>query len=193
MHAALYSQGKLVIGSNHGEAFSKLTDAEKEADICSGFVDPEKLKFISDDKHFYLKKILLIRHADSVGLIDSPITDLGKNQAVLVAKAIGFFENYKGFCSPIRRCVETANVLSLHSRITFTIKESLLKQKHEETNSQFVQRASDVLDELPEKSILVSHCDFIQVMIELATGIKISSDIPTCGSTYIENNRIIAA
>ena len=70
---ALFANGKLVVGANHGDAFSKLTEQEQDGNISSGFVDQQSHKFISDEQEIYLKEIILIRHAHTGDYFDPGI------------------------------------------------------------------------------------------------------------------------
>lgn len=193
--AALYTSGKLVTGCCHGEAYGKLSESEKDQKIHSGFIDQKKLKFIADDCEFYLKKIILMRHADSEGKVNSGITEKGRNQVKQVAT---FFVNmkltgYTGFCSPLPRCVDTASLLEEHCHIHFSIYDNLNKQDNDEPVESFISRVSHVLDILPEKSFLISHCDFIKVMAQLAVGVDVELPdvIPNCSTTFIDNHKIV--
>ena len=193
--AALYTSGKLVTGCCHGEAYGKLSEVEKDQEIHSGFIDQKTLKFISDDCEFYLKKIILMRHGDSEGNVESSITEKGRCQ---VKEAAAFFASmqltdYAGFCSPLRRCVDTACLLEDYSHIHFSVNKSLNKQLDNEDFETFVHRVGHVLDNLPEKSLLISHCDFIKVMAQLAVGVDVELPdiVPNCSTTYIDNHKIV--
>lgn len=193
--AALYTSGKLVTGCCHGEAYGKLNESEKNQEIYSGFIDQKKLKFIADDCEFYLKQIILMRHADSEGKVNSGITEKGCCQ---VKQAATFFVNmkltgYTGFCSPLRRCVDTALLMEDYCNIHFSTYDSLNKRDDDEPVENFIHRVSHVLDILPEKSFLISHCDFIKTMAQLAVGIDVSLPeiIPNCSVTFIDNHKVI--
>jgi broad specificity phosphatase PhoE len=196
MLAALYTGGKLVTGVNHGDAFSKLTEQEKEDcnSICSGFVDLNTMKFISDDGEFYLKQIIMIRHADSEGQQDnSKLTDLGRCQANEAA-AFLLAMSLQGFvpmCSPVRRCIETAIYIQRYCKIRFTIKQDLRKQVDGETPESFNRRVQLMLDCLPAKTLIVSHCDFIHTMLTLSTRGSPSNNIPNCSISYVKDGRAL--
>lgn len=195
MLAALYTSGRLVTGCCHGEAFGKLSEAEKDQEIHSGFIDQQSLKFIADDCEFYLKKIILMRHADSEGKQDSGITEKGRCQ---VKQAAAFFASmklsgYVGYCSPVTRSVATARLLERHYPLRFDIDNELNKQDDNEEIEAFVRRVNHVLDKLPEKSLLISHCDFIRIMVQLAVGVDVELPdvIPNCSTTFIDNHKIV--
>jgi len=192
--AALYTPGKIVTGSSHGDAYGKLNREEQDSQICSGFLDQETLRFVSDECEFYLKQIILMRHGDSEGKIESGITELGRCQVKMVA---AFFAEmnllgYEGFCSPIKRCIETATLLENYCHIRFSVNKDLSKRVDNEDNETFVRRVANVLDKLPSKSLLISHCDFIKVMAQLVfNNVDLPDAIPNCSTTFIDNQRII--
>lgn len=194
MIAALYTSGKIVTGCCHGEAYGKLSQQEKEHEIHSGFVDQQKLKFIADDCEFYLKKIILMRHADSEGREENGITDKGRSQVKQAAAFIASMNltDYVGLCSPITRCVDSASLLEDYCHIHFSINKDLVKQKDTEDQDTFCRRVSHVLDDLPEKSLLMSHCDFVKTMLQLAVGVDVELPevIPNCSITMIISNQI---
>ncbi len=190
MIAALYTAGKVVTGCHHGDAFSKLTEDEKDSPMRSGFIDPETLKFISDDCEFYLKKILMFRHAEAAGQDwNCSITQIGRSQA---EKAAAFvvcnFSDYEMFASPYKRCYETAEIIS--RKVTGLA--DLQKQRPDESVKSFASRVGHVLETLPEKSIVISHCDFIISMAQLATcNVDMPGRMPNCSSTYIDNHEVV--
>lgn len=193
--AALYTSGKLVTGCCHGEAYGKLNEKEKSQDIQSGFVDQEHFKFITNDCEFYLKKIILMRHADSEGKQDSGITEKGRCQVKQAAAFLASMKliGYIGFCSPLPRSVDTACLLTEICQLYFSVDNELSKQSDGEDVKTFVYRVSHVLDKLPEKSIIISHCDFIKVMSQLAVGVdvEVPDVIPNCSTTFIDSHKIV--
>jgi hypothetical protein len=64
MKAELFVGGCIVIGDSHLDAFQLLSVEEKDADLVSGFFDPETHEFVSDMEkdHFFDKEMYLIRH-----------------------------------------------------------------------------------------------------------------------------------
>lgn len=193
--AALYSQGRIVTGSNHGVAFGKLSEEEKD-DFTSGFIDPQKLKFIADHCEFYLKQIILVRHGEANSQEENcNLTEKGRNQANQVAAflcSMGL-EDFECFSSTMARCVQTAEIISKHCALKFKQDSSLTKQSETEDNEQFVTRVGSVLDHLPVKSLLISHCDFIRNMAQLALGADISvpKKVANCSTTFINNHHAI--
>lgn len=178
---ALYTGDRFTTGVNHGDAYSKLSNSEKENPLHSGFVDNKNLKFVSDSCEFYIKEIIVIRHAVSDGQdIDSHLTEEGRNQAEKVA--IFLFKmnikDFKIFTSPYKRCVETTSIINSN----FEVDSRLSKGEDE--------RVKLLLDDLPSKSLLISHCDVIQNLLMLACHVMLES-IPNCSITYVNHNRII--
>ncbi len=208
--AALYSNGRVVTGNHHGEAFEKLTVEEKDGDICSGFFDPETCKFITDCGGFYTKNFILVRHGmtlESRGR-DSSLCELGKSQVIKLANYLltQEIDDFQGFVSPYQRCLETASIISSITGIKFTINLDIReKVPHEEQIEshieefpqfnwpalskiswhffpeeihQFMQRIDMVAAQLPKKSLLVSHCDFILNFLQGA----VDEDITKCAT-----------
>lgn len=197
MIAALFTNGKLVTGYNHGDAYSKLSDQEKNTNISSGFYDEKTLKFISDQDEFYFKEIILIRHGECYSQdFNAEISEKGRSQA---QKTATFLFNYgvndfNCLCSPFSRCYETAEIISKICKIKIKKDLNLSLKTIEETENQFLQRIHGVLDILPQKTILISHCDFIKKMIQMTTGItenQIPQIISNCTITYINNHKPI--
>jgi len=193
MLPAIYVSGKVVTGSTHGDAFGKLSEKEKNSKVISGFYDPKKLKFIHEEIKLYLKKILLIRHADAGGFFNSHISDIGRIQAKMVAIFImkNGFSKYQGFSSPILRCQETSDIIKNSAKVEFYTMANLSKKTDQESQIDFGKRIEKVLEELPQNSILVSHSDIIQQIIGLIDSLHRIIPIPNCSITYIENEKIV--
>ncbi len=183
MLPAILTDGKVVTGLHHGDAFSKLNQTEKQQDLISGFY--ENLKFISDDGTIYLKEIILLRHAQADAKEENgSITTEGRNQAVKVANFLTIFKNqgFIGFCSPYTRCFQTSEIIKEISSIPFKINQNLSKG-----NTQL----EETLDFLPEKSILVTHLDIIQTILVITKLVNKISFISNCSVTYINKNRLV--
>lgn len=187
MRPALYVQGRVVMGSHHGEAYAHLTDSEKDSEVFSGFFDPQINKFISDDFQFYLKKILLIRHGE---VTNGHVNEAGQTHCAACADGLKNFNfsGYKCFCSPHKRCVETALIFCERCALPYTVEPNVVEHLDYETDEDFRKRVAFVLDWLPEKSVIISHCDFIQTVLKLATDTENPGDIPNCSTSYIENH-----
>jgi phosphohistidine phosphatase SixA len=185
MIPAILCNDKIVTGLHHGDAFAKLNENEKN-NCVSGFL--HNLKFIADNKIVYLKQILLVRHAEAEKNEDGYLTDNGKKQAEKLAKFLidMDFGNFEMFTSPYIRCKQTSEILQLNCPTN----NCLCKKSPTESNEDFQKRINDLLDFLPEKSILITHSDLIQNILAI---INLSQPecISNCSITYIHNNRLI--
>lgn len=192
MLPAILCNNKLVTGLHHGDAFSKLTEQEKDSEMLSGFID--NLKFICDDRIIYLKEIILMRHGESDSQENGSLTEKGRSQTQKAATFL-FNMNLQGFIgisSPYIRCQQTSRLLHDICEIDFHTDRCLSKKNINESNENFQHRMSLLLDELPAKSILITHTDFIQNILALINLIteQIES-VDNCSITYIYNNRLI--
>ena len=178
---AILADGKVVTGANHGEAFGKLNEDEKNHSVQSGFYNHRKCKFTDEDHDIYLKQILMIRHVE---YSDDKITETGLRQAKKITEILANLNlnGYETSCSPITRCIETAKIIFSD----FKIDCNLVEQDKGESFGIFVKRVHFVLDYIPQKAILISHCDFIEIMAEL-NHISLHQ-IPYGSITYIENS-----
>lgn len=115
---ALWANGRLVCGDNHGIAFGMLTEEEQNGDLVSGFF--EDGIFHGEDMEIFMKSIFIFRHAESKHNIgesddlDSELSERGQRQAERLLKYLD--ENYRldeymGFVSPFQRCLETARYI----------------------------------------------------------------------------------
>lgn len=195
MVPAILTDGKIVTGPNHGDAFSKLTEKEKNGNLKSGFLDCKKLKFVTDeDQVIYLKEIIILRHAESpTNQENGPLTELGRKQAEIAAKFLATMQlqGFLGFCSPYNRCTETSTIIGENCPVSFSPCTDLSKRTCQENDNDFCNRLIQVLDFIPEKSILVTHTDFIQNVIRITHSISNVDRITNCSVTYIIKNRII--
>lgn len=193
--AALYVCGKVVTGTHHGDAYSKLSDSEKNLEICSGFFNPKTSRFVSDQSEFYTKQVLMVRHAHvNTHYDDPPITELGYSQALRTAQFCDSFldlKDFVGYTSPIKRCRETADVLSDKTKIEFDNNDFLLDIEHE-SKAVFHDHLCSLLECLPPKSFLVSHCNTIAKLAQLASGCNVDNClIPHCSVTFVQNCSLI--
>ena len=198
--AALYSNGRVVTGNHHGEAFEKLTAEEQNGDLHSGFLDPHTGKFISDNAEFYTKYFILVRHGETTGGPDSSLCEIGEAQIIKLSEHLltQELEEFVAFVSPYQRCLETAAIISDITGIKFSInldiREKVPQEEQVESHieefpqfdwpsyskiswhfypeeiPQFIQRVDTVVAKLPKKSLLVSHCDFILNFSQEASG-----------------------
>ena len=185
MIPAILCNNKIVTGLHHGDAFAKLNEIEKN-NCLSGFID--NLKFITDDHIIYLKEIILIRHAEAEIDENGNITENGKIQAENLSKFLNdmHLQNFATYASPYARCQQTSKILNLNC----LTHNCLCKKSPTESNQDFLKRINDLLDFIPEKSILITHSDIIQNILAI---INLSQPecINNCSITYIYNNRLI--
>lgn len=188
---AVFINGKMVTGCNHGEAFGKLTGKEQDdPDLMSGFYDPQCAKFLSEDKAVYFKTILMVRHADA---LEDRLTDLGKTQARQAGDHLVSLDTKDLHCcsSPCRRAIETADVFANCLHAEFVVTPPLRPREEDETNEQFGSRLNDLLDQLPRKSLLVCHSDVIEALLLITTGQVCQKVIPNCSLTLIHDGTAI--
>jgi phosphohistidine phosphatase SixA len=196
MLPAIFVKDKIITGSHHGDAFSKLTEEEKNAaELLSGFLDNDHLKFITEDETIYLKDIIILRHAQSdLRVEDGPITSNGRTQAF---KAASFLKQlclagYTGFCSPYLRCKQTSAIIREICSMPFDTDLHFSKQTNYEDSQDFSNRIVETLDFIPPKSVLITHTDFIQNILAITHLIRENlKSISNCSITYIHQNRII--
>ena len=210
--AALYANGKVVTGGHHGEAFCKLTLDEQEGEITSGFVDPDTGKFVSDDIEFYAKNLILIRHAHACDYFDPGLSGLGYSQCEKVVNFLRDTQNlqsYMGFASCCNRTRETAEFIFGRLGIHCEIRSDFCDQRNWdlpcwraanqwfESPYSFIERLKYILHTLPQNSIIISHCNFVANMAQLASGVEDITEVPEwknsiphCSVTCIMNHRI---
>lgn len=196
MVPALFIRDKVVTGSHHGDAFSKLSEQEKnDCGLMSGFLDDEHHKFVTEDETIYLKDIILLRHAQSdLRVEDGPITSSGRAQAFHAAEFLKelHLAGYTGYCSPYLRCKQTSAIIKEICSIPFEIKPHLCRQTPFENHEEFANRIIGILDVLPPRSVLITHTDFIQKILALTHLIKEQLKfVVNCSITYIHQNRLI--
>ena len=151
--AAIYTGKKIVVGSHHGEAFSKLSSDEQNRNLKSGFFDPENGFFICDEQSFYLKQLILIRHASiTKSKYDTGLSSFGLEQCYQATDfLIDHFDltDFIGFYSPCRRCKETASAITI--KTSFSLCELVKDKQENETTRQFLLRLQEALKFLPKK------------------------------------------
>jgi len=189
---ALYTNGKVFTGEDHGEAFSKLSLKEKESDIQSGFLNLITKKFeSSEEDFFYMMKVILIRHSET-NKNKQAISKNGIKQSLKLKPHLSDF-NYEYFSSPAKRCIET----SLHLSNKFIVDDEFDERRENETHEEFFKRINKVIDLLPNKAIIVSHYDFIVCFIQAALMSDIEADdyndgiIPHASLTVISNHKLV--
>lgn len=212
--AALYAGGRIVTGGNHGDAFGKLSRNEQDGDISSGFLDSQTGCFTTDEFQFYVKKIILIRHAEACAecyqchkwhcsyrnSINPDINDYGRLQCL---KAANFLMHvipihyYVAYSCDCQRTKATAISICGQLGIPLQLSNRFCDCLEGETSYQFMERLKEDIESLPENSIIISHSDFIVNLAQLAMGTDITqceqwkNKIPNCSITYVENNRPI--
>lgn len=189
---ALYApSGHMVTGCNHGDAFGKLSNTEKHENLISGFFDPESSRFLTDDGCFYLKTIVLVRHAEAVqGHQDPPITMAGITQARETARRLTSLNlhDFVGLTSPLVRCRQTAEILHEIVHLDFQVNSDLRDQ--EENIDDFSRRIQVTLDRLPARCIVVTHYDVVVNMIRLAIGKEVDG-CPNASVNVITDCRLV--
>jgi len=194
---ALFVDGRIYTGYNHGEAFGKLTSEQRDnSQITSGFIDPQSQEFRSEDMNFYLKQVILIRHAQPNLDGDNPsLCEQGRLQASKTAFFLSRqieLTDYEMFCSPARRCMETSEIFRNETNITFEERDELSAFSEKETPDSFCLRLDSIAKEIPFKSVLITHSDFIISLSEVVSGLSVNFEkVPYCSLTYIKERQII--
>lgn len=189
---------KVVVGKNHGDAFSKLNQKEQVGEIESGFIDQESGKFFTEEYNFYLKQIYIIRHGEAEGQeFFDPLTENGIQQCIncgnfLTSQPIADFQIY---CSPFDRCVQSSQIISRITTLPYQQLNCLQKKKDKESSQEFIARIDESLATISSKAIVISHADVILEMVSEAIGpqfcIEFASGIPNCSVTLIDARRLI--
>lgn len=114
--AAVFGNGNIATGVNHGDAFMKMSEEDKNAEVISGHVNPDGT-FTTEMSHLN-KEIILIRHGESMWNIkqsdslDSHLSPMGVFQAMKLAEFlsdnIDDFHSFVGHTSPYHRCLLTS-------------------------------------------------------------------------------------
>lgn len=212
--AALYAGGKVVTGKNHGIAFAKLSIDEQDGMINSGFLDPQTGRFITDEFQFYIKKIILIRHAEACESCEQcqkwhcffrnstnpPISDIGRLQCERTANFLMRLvpvQHYVAYSCDCTRTKDTAMAICGQIGIPLQFSNRFCDPLENESPSQFMERLKEDIESLPEHSIIISHSDFVVNMAQIAMGTDITqceqwkNKIPNCSITYVENHQPI--
>ena len=185
--AALYVAGRIIVADSHLAAYQQLSVTEQHSELISGVFDSDTEEFDSDqiDDHFYDKEIVLIRHCETDGEGPDPsISDRGLEQAHHLAATLQTLnlDGFVGKTSPLLRCLQTCAVLSENMDIHFDIEPGIVEKGpdyivpsrneefpqfswpdqgefplFEESPKDFEDRIGLVLQNLPHKSILITH------------------------------------
>lgn len=193
--AAIYAGGKVVTGTNHGDAFGKLTITQQDGEVTSGFLDPQTGRFFTDNVQFFIKKIILIRHAEAD---DKSITDFGRLQCERTANFLLQFldiSQYTAFACVCDKVLETATAIC--SQIGLSVKSNSRFCDPQKNETDFLTRLQNVIESLPDNTVIISHSNFVVNMAQLALGSDITqcskwkNKIPNCSITYVENHQPI--
>ena len=204
--------GKVVTGMNHGEAFGKMSIDEQDNGLfTSGFLDPKTGEFVADEETFYLKQLILIRHSeieedtDKVssfdGSPDPALSDNGRSKADDLACCLQKkldLSGYAQFTGYATRCQETARIIDSHTNLGVEYLPWLQDMTEEESPIQFVCRLKKTLDYIPDKSLVVSHCNCVLNLAQLALGLaditscsKWNGVIPKCSVTIVNGREAV--
>lgn len=191
--ALLLAGKKVVVGENHGIAYGKLTADEQEAQFLSGFFDPDTKKFMDDEmKPIWLKKIILIRHAHVQQL---HVTSIGRQQAHAVADFLFNtfdLELFRFIASPVDRCVETLQEITKVVSADYCVDDRFAEKQTDEDAGHFTKRLHECVDELPDNSIVCTHCDCIFNLLSFSlTKMTLQFNIPYCSSSCIDNGMVL--
>lgn len=192
--AALLVGKRVVTGSNHGDAFAKLTEEEKNGELISGFLDHRSGRFFSEEYELYTRRVYLIRHGEACGQYRrAKLTQLGLLQAQQAADYLQHLDigDFEAFTSPFLRCTQTSSIISNAIHLNFTVSDELEKKSDEEDLASFLARIDRFLEHLPAKTILVSHTDYIIHFIQEALGIKVEHAIPNGSITMINAHELV--
>lgn len=161
--AALMVNGKVVTGLNHGFAFTKLSEEEKDCPtLRSGFFDPTTGCF-SDDCQPCARanSLLVIRHAHAHY---DHLTPAGRDAALAIGDWLvrSQFRSYPVLCSPKTRCQETSFLLGKSFRVT----DALDEVAEDEPLSHVWDRLGRLISECGT-AIYVTHQDTARCVAEL--------------------------
>jgi len=180
MQAALFSNGRVICGPTHGHASSCLTDDEKDKAL-SGWYDAARKKFVYEDRFFYMKDIILIRHAHAV---DDHLTRKGIAQITESLASLNSF--YKPgieiFSGPSERCEHTAFFIGTHLCLPAHVNEDLGEPVSDE-------KVTAALDAFPDSAIAVTHSDFIRKAVAMVGG-TFMSYVPNFCLIRLSGNRL---
>lgn len=165
MQTALFSNGRVVCGQTHGHAASCLTEAEKDQAL-SGWYDEAKKKFVYEDRVFYMKEIILIRHAHAN---NDHLTVKGIRQIISSLQSISSFyrPGLQIYSGPSERCEHTAYFLSTKLSVQGKVDDNLGEPVTDE-------KVIAALDAFPDQVMAVTHSDFIRKAVAMISGTFLS-------------------
>lgn len=162
LSALFAANGKIVTGLNHGLALSQLSPEEQDSDLKSGFLDIKTGKFFTDETEFYIKQLILLRHAHH---INNQLTPKGISQTQTLINKLKTLDlnNYQFFSSPAPRCIQTADIISQQINLSYQVNNNLNENK----NDNFFERIENLISEIPPFSIFLTHSDVISLIMEI--------------------------
>jgi hypothetical protein len=165
MQAAIFIHGQVLCGPTRESLAACMTDA----DAVSGFYHHDHKRFVSEDRQFYMKDIVLIRHADAEG---DKLTGKGiaQIQSSLPRLNSLYRSNLEIISAPFERCEHTAWALATHFSLSAKANDSIREPATDEN-------VSAALDELPDYAMLIVPADFLCLAVGKATG-KFPSSVP---------------
>jgi len=131
--AALYVQGRIVLGDSHLEAYHKLAVCEQDKSVISGTFNTDTEEFEADKviDHFYDKELILIRHGKSTdpNEPDPSISDEGEKQIRKLISVLQTFDlkDFVGITSPLLRCLQSSLILHELLNIDFQIQPEVME------------------------------------------------------------------
>jgi phosphohistidine phosphatase SixA len=195
--AALFVGNRVVTGTNHGDAFGKLNPQEQNGQIESGFLDPTTGRFFTEEYDFYLKQIYLVRHGEAEGQhFHASLTENGRQQCVVCAEFLAAqpLSEFELYCSPLDRCVQTAQIISEITAIPYNVLDCLQKQRDDEPDQKFIGRIENALEIIHPKALIISHTDFILNFMRESIGssfIEGITCVPNCAVAMIDARRLV--
>lgn len=131
--AALYVQGRIVLGDSHLDAYHQLTICEQENPLVSGTFDTDTEEFESEKvvDHFYDKELILIRHGKSndPNEPDPAISGEGDEQIRKLVSVLRTFDvkDFVGITSPLLRCLQSSLILHELLNIDFRVQSEVME------------------------------------------------------------------
>jgi broad specificity phosphatase PhoE len=167
MLKALYANGRCVTGVTHAHAFMELSETE-QGDCLIGYLDPDSHKFVGDTSCVYLKRLYLVRHAEHE---DNRLTRHGLAQGICAGEVIARWDisGFVGFHGPAPRCQKTASVIEAMTGLGFTQEPDLAEPRPGESPESFRGRMVRLMDRLPERAVVVTHCPVVRGLVGVAT------------------------
>lgn len=132
--AALYVQGRVVIGDSHLEAYQKLTLLEQQEHVVSGVFDTDTEEFDSDlpIDHFYNKELIFVRHGQAADP-DEPDSELSEEGKVQIQQVCSYLlktfeiKSFVGLTSPLLRCLQSALIIHELLDLDFEVQPGVME------------------------------------------------------------------